>query len=96
MQNTKYIEVLATGEYKELTEVEFSGAKENKTPRSIFVKDGNVLADNPGANRKLDAFTPHVSARRFLKDMFPALSYDASCSLAVFLTKQHGTLVILQ
>lgn len=95
MQNTKYIEVLATGEYKELTEVEFSGAKD-KTPCTIFVKDGNVLADNPRANRKLDAFTPHVSARRFLKDMFPALSYDASCSLAVFLTKQHGTLVILQ
>lgn len=90
--STIYIHLLSDDEYKEMPFFEFEKLKGEAV--TIHVDKNTVYSSNPERSRQLDAQTPHVSARRFLLDLFPGLSIEVASELAVELTRNKETLVI--
>lgn len=91
-----YIKLISDGTYRELTEAEFNSDPGNNKATVVVAGLSFVNSNNPESSRRLDSQTPHVSARRFLQDLFPNIEFDASCKLAVELTKWKKTLFILK
>jgi hypothetical protein len=96
MPNTMYIKLNVDGTCRELTEAEFNSDPGNNNATVVRADFNEVRSENPERTRKLDSQTPHVSARRFLQDLFQNIEFDASCKLAVELTKWKNTLFILK
>ena len=96
MTSTMYIKLNSDGTYTELTEAEFKSKPGANTATVVSVKHSVLTTENPEAEKKLDSQTPHISARRFLQELFPTLSYSAANSLTAYLLVSKGTLFILK
>lgn len=91
-----YIKLHIDGTFRELTEAEFNSDPGNNNATVVAADLSFVHSNNPEGSRRLDSQTPHVSARRFLQDLFRHIDFDASCKLAVSLVKDKKTLFILK
>ena len=96
MTNTMYIKINSDGTYTELAEAEFKPDPGKNNATIVSADFNEVRSENPVRKRKLDSQTPHVSARRFLQDLFPNIDFDTSCELAVELIKRKKSLFILK
>lgn len=91
-----FVKIHNDGTYSELTESEFKADPSSASATVIRANYCGIFSTNPESSRMLDSQTPHVSARRFLQDLFRYIDFDSSCELAVKLIKRKETLFILK